>query len=800
MTSSRLTPASDIGLESPHRDGNPIVGTSEMARLVRAHDWTATSVGPIESWSETLVGAVNSMLNLPFASGIFCGVDNVLIYNDGYRLFLGDKHPEALGNPARSSWEEVWDFVGPLIEDVRLQGTAKSEKNRLLPIDFDGIREDRYWTYCFYPIYERGRIIAVTEVAFDSTSEVMATEKLQESEARATRILQSIGDAVIVTDAETRVTRMNPIAEALTGWTAAEAEGHSLAEVFRIVSEATRRPVESPADKVKRLGTIVGLANHTILIRKDGTETPIDDSGAPIRDSDGALSGIVVIFRDIGERRQAERALHLSEERTRLALTAANGVGTWDWDVPNDLVYADTNFARLYGVDPAIAAAGITIAEFTRNMHPGDQSRVSKSIVAALQSGDEFASEYRLIQRDGSVRWVTAVGRCTLTPDGIPLRFPGVTFDITERKLSEEALRSSEERLRMATETAQLGMWELDTASGWMDCSATCKANYGRSPSEVFNYEDLLASIHPDDRPGMQAAAREAIATGSLYRYEYRVYWPDGSLHWVVASGRVTPSPENMSKSMVGVTLDVTERHQSTAALLQSEKLAAVGRLAASIAHEINNPLESVTNLLYLARGSKDMTETQELLKVAERELHRVSVISNQTLRFHKQSTKPLSISCVELIESVLSVYQARFVNSRIQVEKRKRAEKPVLCFEGEIRQVLSNLVGNAIDAMHPNGGLLLLRSRDGTDWRTDRKGLVITVADTGSGMSAMTRKKIFEPFFTTKGIGGNGLGLWVSQEIVDRHHGTLRVYSNQREGRSGTVFSLFLPYDAVSR
>ena len=245
---------------------------------------------------------------------------------------------------------------------------------------------------------------------------------------------------------------------------------------------------------------------------------------------------------------------------------------------------------------------------------------------------------------------------------------------------------------------------------------------------------------------------------------------------------------------------NITEEKRTSAVLLQNEKLAAVGRLAASIAHEINNPLESVTNLLYLARGSDRMEDVQEYLDTAERELRRVSAISNQTLRFHKQSTAPRAVTCGDLFENVLSIHQGRLLNSRIVVEKRKRADRSVECFDGEIRQVLSNLVGNAIDAMHPEGGRLLVRSREACNWRTGQKGLALTVADTGTGMPPQVLRKIFEAFYTTKGIGGTGLGLWVSREIVDRHRGTLLVRSSQSEVRGGSVFVLFLPFEAVYR
>ncbi|MEO8737278.1 MAG: ATP-binding protein [Edaphobacter sp.] len=243
--------------------------------------------------------------------------------------------------------------------------------------------------------------------------------------------------------------------------------------------------------------------------------------------------------------------------------------------------------------------------------------------------------------------------------------------------------------------------------------------------------------------------------------------------------------------------IDVTESKRAEQVLLQTEKLAAVGRLASSIAHEINNPLESVTNLLYLALKTAINPDTKEYLETAEVELRRVADITNQTLRFHRQSTSPRPSTSEELIGSTLSVYKWRLISSSIKVGRRERTLRPVVCFDGEIRQVLSNLVGNAIEAMNGTDGHLRVRSREGTDWRTGRRGLIFTVADTGSGMSAETALKIYDPFFTTKGLSGTGLGLWVSRDIVERHRGNLRVRSSRERGHAGTVFTLFLPFDS---
>jgi signal transduction histidine kinase len=226
--------------------------------------------------------------------------------------------------------------------------------------------------------------------------------------------------------------------------------------------------------------------------------------------------------------------------------------------------------------------------------------------------------------------------------------------------------------------------------------------------------------------------------------------------------------------------------------------LNAVGRLASSIAHEINNPLAAVTNLIYLAQQSAVEPDAQRYLSSAEIELRRVSAIANQTLRFHRQSTNPKQVTGAELIDATVPLYQGRLLNAHVRVERRDRGNHPVTCFEGEILQVLSNLIGNAIDAMSPRGGRLLIRSREAADWRTGRKGVVLTVADTGCGMSPQTLTRIFEPFFTTKGQKGNGIGLWISRGIVDRHQGVLTVRSRCTAEHSGTVFALFLPFDAA--
>lgn len=239
---------------------------------------------------------------------------------------------------------------------------------------------------------------------------------------------------------------------------------------------------------------------------------------------------------------------------------------------------------------------------------------------------------------------------------------------------------------------------------------------------------------------------------------------------------------------------DATARKRAEKALLQTEKLASVGRLASSIAHEINNPLEAVTNLLYILETRDTDEETKTLIHTAQEELARVSQIATHTLRFHKQSSGRTEVKIHALFDSVLGLYRARLQNSRITAVNDCKGSSSLLCYEGEIRQILVNLVANSFDAMR-SGGTLTLRCRNVACPSSGSKGVRITVADTGTGMEHAVLQRLFEPFFSTKGIGGTGLGLWITRDLVEKNHGSIRVRSCTRPGRAGTVISILFQH-----
>ena len=378
--------------------------------------------------------------------------------------------------------------------------------------------------------------------------------------------------------------------------------------------------------------------------------------------------------------------------------------------------------------------------------------------------------------------------------------------DISEERFAADALRrKSDEAERQHAEietlyrTAPIGLALFDLPDyRYLRLNERQAAFFGLRPEQIIG--KTLTEMAPI--PGLRELFDQVAHGEPVINYPLEgslATDPDSHRYWLVSYFPVYTTDGSI-QAITAASLEVTQQKKAEQALLQSEKLAVVGRLAASIAHEINNPLESVTNLLYLAQISESLSDIREYLQLADRELRRAAGITSQTLRFHKQATSPQEITAEQLFESVLSIYHGRTVNSGVEIEERLRAPRPVRCFEGEIRQVISNLVSNALDAMNPYGGRLLLRSREGTNWRTGERGIVLTVADTGAGMNGATLRKLFQAFFTTKGITGTGLGLWVSKEIMDRHRGAVHVRSRQKPGSSGTVFTVFLPFDAAFR
>ena len=452
-------------------------------------------------------------------------------------------------------------------------------------------------------VYAMGMfLLAGSVVSVLMESLTRSRRRIAASERRYAVTLASIGDAIIATDRKGRVTFLNPVAEALTGWPTAAAVGQPLEEIFRIVNEATREPVADPAAKVQRLGVVVGLANHTSLIARDGREVPIDDCGAPIVDDRGVMTGVVVVFRDVTQRRRAEEAEALSRanQRLELALRGSN-VGVWF----NDMRDGDYRKGRRHYINvwaqlgheapPAGEDDAVNV------LHPDDRLRVEDAEHRYLAGETaEYEIESRLRHKDGSYRTMLARGVAVRDADGKPIQFAGVTIDITklkvaeeelrrttqllqavvtERKRAEAALRHANARVQLALRSSSISMWECDMPDGRIENARLTLVNVWESlghdartsPTDFSSACNVF--FHPGDleRVGREIQALLA-GDGREWKNEYRALTKDGSTRWLLARGTVLRDPDGKPIRFTGTSTDITDRKRVEEALRESEE------------------------------------------------------------------------------------------------------------------------------------------------------------------------------------------------------------------------------------
>lgn len=365
---------------------------------------------------------------------------------------------------------------------------------------------------------------------------------------------------------------------------------------------------------------------------------------------------------------------------------------------------------------------------------------------------------------------------------------------IAETKRTQDALQRSKESMQLAQRSVGIGMWEWDLQSGALAWSDEICRLHGIEPQQFDRrYETWMESVHPEDRQQLHSSIAQAVASGGEYELQYRVVFADKGLHWLEARGQAVVIG-NMAVRMLGVAMDITSRKLGEEALRRSEKLAATGRLAASIAHEINNPLESVTNVLYLLRVTPGLSErVRDHIHTAQMELDRVVHITKQTLAFYREVATPVKTSIPSLIEDVLMAYSGRIAGEHIQIQKCYDDVETIYGYPGELRQVFSNFALNAMEALLPGSGKIGVRVRRAVNVH-GQSGIRIIVADNGVGIAKENLSRIFEPFFSTKESKGTGLGLWVSQGIIHKHEGSIMVRSTVNAARHGTCFVIFLP------
>jgi len=420
-----------------------------------------------------------------------------------------------------------------------------------------------------------------------------------------------------------------------------------------------------------------------------------------------------------------------------------------------------------------------------------------------LAATTEFGTEYRKAVETGLPRHfdnyypepLNAWFECHCYPSdhGVSIYFR----EVTEQKQSERELREREELFRVLADSLPQLIWMTDAVGENTYCNQRYFDYLGVTEAERPNIP-WLELVHPDDLAPTLKIWIHSIKTGDPYINEFRLRRKDGMFRYLLARAVPIRNDRGKIERWIGSLTDVHDRKLAEEALRKSEKLATAGRLAASIAHEINNPLEGITNALYLALQDDSIKpDTKAYLQIAEQELRRVAHITTQTLRFHKQANSPVPTDICDIVDSVLALFGRRLASKSIRVKAECERGAIATCLGDELRQVIANLVSNAMDAM-PQGGALRVRVKKTRSWVPEREqGVRIVIADSGHGIPPAVLERIFEPFVSTKEATGIGLGLWVSDGIVRKHGGTIRVRSSaslQEAQPSGTVFSVFIP------
>lgn len=473
--------------------------------------------------------------------------------------------------------------------------------------------------------------------------------------------------------------------------------------------------------------------------------------------------------------------------------------------------YAFTDFSQISEVQRLAKNAGIKFEqlwEIAREQKPIPKQRLVQDGELLQVLGDALLREnFRTRQYEDAVR---KLEEAAAAKDQANRELHKTAFALreteTELRARAEALRRSEARFRAIFEQTTGGIAQTDLTGRFVLVNDRFCEIVGRSREELMNLREL-GITHPEDAPGDDAKST-ALAKGCAPNFvvEKRYVRPDGAYAWVRNHVSAIRDLEGNVTSLAAAVTDITEQKQAEAAareqqqrLLKVEKMAAAGQLAASMSHEINNPLSSITNLLYLLETRTDLDEPARILvTTAVTELARVSHIVKQSLSYYRLGRTPHDLDLGEIVKASLEIFGERIRKEGIELESRIDRGAALLGFPDELRQVVDNLLLNAMEAM-PHGGHLKVSVRDSIDWKRSipRYGVRLTIADTGCGISREHRVRIFEPFFTTKAEKGTGLGLWILRSIIAKHDGEMSLRSSEAEGRSGTVVSVFLPSNA---
>jgi PAS domain S-box-containing protein len=680
----------------------------------------------------------------------------------------------------------------------RIRAGRPSERLETIRLRKDGT--PIHVSVCVSPIKDAdGHVIGASKVVHDRTALATAREALvREKEFLATTIA-SIGDAVIATDADGRVTLMNPVAQTLTGWPLDEARGKPLAEVFRIVNQETRQTVENPVDKVRRLNKVVGLANHTILITRSGQDIAIDDSGAPIFAPDGALTGIVLVFRDVTKQRKAQKAI---AELAAIVQYSGDAIATKNLD--GIIQTWNAGAERLFGYK-----AAEIVGQPVTTLLPLDRLHEETEILGRIRKGQPSERlETIRVRKDGTPIHVSVSVSPIKDVDGNVIGASKVVHDITALIAAREALAHERELLAAQKEWLRTTLTSIGDAVIATDLDGfitlmnpvaekltewKSEEAIGKALTEVFQI------VNQETRKPVENPVEKVRRLNHVVGLANHTVLISKSGQDFAIDDSGAPIRDSSGK-IVGIVLifrDVTQQRALEVALKSNERLALAGRLSASIAHEIHNPVDTVSNVLFLLdQRVRTDSHARQLIETAQQEVQRVAEISRNMLSLHRESRAASRVKLSQLLEGVVKLVEETIAKDRRKIEFKSGFEGEVEAFPTELRQVFTNVIKNAVEAT-ADGGNIKIHS-DAVQ-QSGQDGVMVRVIDDGIGIPEHLQSRLFSPFVTSKEENGTGLGLWVSRSIMEKHGGSIRLSSSSEPDTQGTTVSIFVPLKVKS-
>ena len=614
----------------------------------------------------------------------------------------------------------------------------------------------------------------------------------QEDTARLAAIVESSDDAIIGKTLNGIVTSWNDGARRLFGHTAEEMIGQPIARLI-----PPGRENEEP-DILNRLRAGERVDHfETVRVAKNGARVYVSLTISPIRDESGRIVGASKIARDVTDRKLAAAAREEIEQRMRLAVEAAR-IGIWDWDLRSGRMTVSQQSASIFGIDALTATLDI----FEASIHPADRASTCKKLVNAVETGQEYRDEYRVLRSDGSTVWVEARGNVISGGAGNTSRILGTVIDISERKIAQEMIRRAEHRLQMAAEAAKIGFWEWDLVTGKLSRSAIQAELMGLAELES-DYNIDGSNIHPDDRESVRLAIERTQRTGEQYVLEFRTIRPDGTVCWLEGRGSAVFSDAHWAVRMHGIVVDISERKQAeeanrlhAAELAHLSRTSTMGNMASALAHELNQPLGAILNYAGVCENiikSWKLDKTPVLLQAlgeVMNETRRAGAIISRLRAFvSKRSATSKPVDLNDVVQQSIKLLDFELRQQAVTVlTDLAPALSPVVVDTIQIEQVMVNLIFNSMQAMST-----VDRSQRKVIVQTQSAGagfVKVLVSDQGVGMSSEQLARLFEPFFTTKPTG-MGMGLNISRSIIENHGGRLR---GELNASGGMTFYFTLP------